>query len=350
MKIGMTFDLRDEYLAQGYSEEETAEFDQPATIEAIAGALTELGHQVDRIGAAPALIGRLARGDRWELVFNISEGLTGYGREAQVPAILDVYGIAYTFSDPLTASVCLHKAWTKRLVAVAGIPTARDRLIERSRDCGRFDLNFPVLLKPVAEGTGKGVSPDSLVSDPKQLPATAKSLLARYRQPVLVEEYLPGREFTVGIVGTGTHARVLGTLEILLRDGAEQDVYSYVNKEQCERLVEYRPVADEQEEVVRDAETIALKAWNVLGCRDAGRIDLRCDERGNPVFMEVNPLAGLHPTHSDLPMIASAEGLPYVDLIEQIVESAAARCPRGSRRTGRRRSVREPRLSASAAG
>ncbi|MGE0622929.1 MAG: hypothetical protein AB7I04_23710 [Pseudomonadales bacterium] len=337
MRIGLTYDLREEYLALGYSEEETAEFDQPGTIDAIAGALLELGHEVDRIGSAPALIERLARGDRWELVFNIAEGLNGYGREAQVPAILDVYGIPYTFSDPLTASLCLHKAWTKRLVAVAGIPTARDRLIARSRDCARFDLNFPVLLKPVAEGTGKGVSPDSLVTDPKQLGATARMLLSRYRQPVLAEEYLPGREFTVGIVGTGSSARVLGTLEIVLLEGAEQDVYSYVNKEQCETLVDYRPVSNEDEEVVQDAETIALKAWITLGCRDAGRIDLRCDDRGNPVFIEVNPLAGLHPTHSDLPMIATAEGLPYADLIEAIVASAAARRPRASKGKARAR-------------
>jgi len=165
------------------------------------------------------------------------------------------------------------------------------------------------------------------VTDPKQLGATARTLLSRYRQPVLAEEYLPGREFTVGIVGTGSSARVLGTLEIVLLDGAEQDVYSYVNKEQCETLVEYRPVRNEDEEVVQEAEAIALKAWITLGCRDAGRIDLRCDDRGHPVFIEVNPLAGLHPTHSDLPMIATAEGLPYVDLIAEIVASAAARRP-----------------------
>lgn len=327
MKIGLTYDLRSEYLAQGYSEEETAEFDQQGTIDALAEALRSLGHEVDRIGNAAALMGRLSAGDRWELVFNIAEGLYGYGREAQVPAILDVYGIPYTFGDPLTASACLHKAWAKTLVAAAGVPVARHHLISRTKDCVEFVKNFtltlPVLLKPVAEGTGKGVTPESIVHEVKLLAPAVKAMLARYRQPVLVEEFLPGREFTVGILGTGANARVLGSLEIVLKDDAEPGVYSYVNKEQCESLVEYPYVCDEP--VVEDAEKIALRAWNALGCRDGGRVDLRCDGEGRPVFMEVNPLAGLHPTHSDLPMLATAIGMPYVELIQEIVESAAER-------------------------
>ncbi|MCB1685329.1 MAG: hypothetical protein R3E82_18985 [Pseudomonadales bacterium] len=323
LHIGLTYDLRDEYLAQGYSEEETAEFDQPGTIDALGNALEALGYRVDRIGNAVALMQRLSAGGRWDLVFNIAEGLNGYGREAQVPAILDVYGIPYTFGDPLTASVCLHKAWAKTLVAAVGVRTAQHQVISRIRDCGDFRLPLPVLLKPIAEGTGKGVTPESVITDPKQLAPAAKAMLARYRQPVLVEEFLPGREFTVGILGTGTNARVLGSLEIRLRDEAEQGVYSYVNKEQCESLVDYPYVCDEP--VVEEAQAIALKAWIALGCRDGGRVDLRCDSEGRPVFMEVNPLAGLHPTHSDLPMLATAIGMPYVELIREIVESAAER-------------------------
>jgi len=323
MKIGLTYDLRSDYLAQGYSAEETAEFDQGGTIDALSQALQELGHEVHRIGSAPSLIDQLARGERWDLVFNVAEGLNGYGREAQVPAILDVYGIPYTFSDPLTASVCLHKAWTSVLVAAAGVHTPRHQLISRTRDCGRFSLDLPVLLKPVAEGTGKGVSADSVITDLKQLPVAVKSMLARYRQPVLAEEFLPGREFTVGILGTGSRARALGTLEIVLLEGAEPEVYSYENKENCEQLVEYRHVHDEA--VVARAEEMALAAWNALGCRDGGRVDLRCNGAGEPVFLEINPLAGLHPTHSDLPMIATAVGMPYTRLIAEIVDSAAER-------------------------
>src|SRR5436309_5222410 len=132
MKIGLTYDLRSEYLAAGYSDEETAEFDRAETIDALEGALRELGHQSDRIGHARQLIERLAAGDRWELVLNICEGLHGLAREAQVPAILDVYGIAYTFSDPLVMALSLHKGLTKTVLRDAGVPTPRFVVVEDS--------------------------------------------------------------------------------------------------------------------------------------------------------------------------------------------------------------------------
>lgn len=330
MRIGLTYDLRAEYLALGYGEEETAEFDQQGTIDALAGAIESLGHTVDRIGSARALINRLAKGDRWELVFNIAEGLHGYGREAQVPAILDVYGITYTFADPLAASVCLHKGWSKMIARTAGVPTADFAIIEAPADVARlFDkssMPFPMLAKPIAEGTGKGVTPKSVVRSKTELEQVANELLERYRQPVLIETFLPGREFTVGIVGTGDKARAVGSIEIVLRDGAEPDVYSYTNKEECESLVDYRPVT-RADPLVAQAEQIALDAWIALDCRDGGRVDIRCDARGQPMFLEVNPLAGLHPTHSDLPMIATAIGMPYAELIRAIVDSAAMRIP-----------------------
>jgi D-alanine-D-alanine ligase len=149
--------------------------------------------------------------------------------------------------------------------------------------------------------------------------------LERYHQPVLLEEYLPGREFTVGLLGTGSEAVALGTLEIVLLDQAEPDVYSYNNKEKCEELVEYRLVKANEDAQVARAEEIALAAWKALNCRDGGRIDLRCDKSGGPQFLESNPLAGLHPFHSDLPMLATAVGMPYVELIRRIVESASRR-------------------------
>jgi len=326
VRIGLTYDLRAEYLALGYGEEETAEFDQQGTIDALAGAIESLGHTVDRIGSARSLIGRLAKGDRWELVFNIAEGLNGYGREAQVPAILDVYGITYTFADPLAASVCLQKGWSKTIVRAAGVPTADFAIIETPADIDRVSLGYPMLAKPIAEGTGKGVTPKSVVRSKADLSQVAIELLDRYRQPVLVETFLPGREFTVGIVGTGDAARAIGSIEIVLRSDAEPDVYSYTNKEECEKLVEYRHVT-RIDPLVAEAERIALDAWIALDCRDGGRVDIRCDARGKPMFLEVNPLAGLHPTHSDLPMIATAIGMPYVELIRAIVDSAAKRIP-----------------------
>ncbi|HOU94966.1 MAG TPA: hypothetical protein PLU22_28140, partial [Polyangiaceae bacterium] len=148
-----------------------------------------------------------------------------------------------------------------------------------------------------------------------------------FEQPVLVETYLPGREFTVGVVGTGERARALGALEIVLLAGAEAGVYSYVNKERCEELVHYALVSDD-DPVVREATAVALHAWRALGCRDAGRVDLRQDAAGAVRFLEVNPLAGLHPEHSDLPILCQRLGVPYQQLIAWIVESAAERIPR----------------------
>jgi D-alanine-D-alanine ligase len=325
MRVGLTYDLRAEYLAAGFGEEETAEFDRPDTVEAIELALKALGHETDRIGHVRQLVERLARGDRWDLVFNIAEGMYGIGREAQVPAVLDAYRIAYTFSDPLVMSLSLDKGMTKRVVREAGIPTPDFAVVHEPGDLEQVDLPFPVFAKPVAEGTGKGINAASKIRDRQGLLEIGRGLLERYRQPVLVERFLPGREMTVGIWGTGPKAEALGTLEIVLNPGAEAEVYSYVNKERCEELVEYRLVSAANDDEVARAEAIALRAWRVLGCRDAGRVDLRCDENGRPQFLEVNPLAGLHPQHSDLPMLCTALGIPYQRLIERIVESAATR-------------------------
>jgi D-alanine-D-alanine ligase len=324
VRIGLTFDLRSEYLAAGYSEEETAEFDRDDTIESLETALKQLGHLTDRIGHGRQLVERLAAGSRWDLVFNIAEGLRGLGREAQVPAVLDLYGIEYTFSDPLVMALSLHKGYTKDVLREAGIPTPRAALVSRLKDVDNIDLPFPLFAKPVAEGTGKGVGPTSFLADAAALRSSCAELLARFRQPVLVETYLSGREFTVGLVGTGPDAEVLGTMEIVLLEGAEPGAYSYVNKEKCEELVEYRLVHNRDPEV-REAENVALRAWRTLNCRDGGRVDVRSDGAGRPSFIEVNPLAGLHPHHSDLPMIADKVGLGYVPLIDRIVKSAAKR-------------------------
>jgi D-alanine-D-alanine ligase len=340
MHIGLTYDLRDDYLAAGFSLDETAEFDRVGTIEAIELALRKLGHSTDRIGHARQLIARLTKGDSWDLVFNIAEGLSGVAREAQVPAILDVYGIAYTFSDPLVMALSLHKGLTKTVVAAAGVPTPRFVVVETLSDLAAIDLPFPVFAKPVAEGTGKGVTPASRATDASSLQAICERLLAQYEQPVLVETYLPGREFTVGILGTGHSAAALGTLEVVLKADAEAHAYSYINKEKCEELVEYRVVRAGDDEQVRVAEEVAIRAWKALGCRDAGRVDLRCDAAGSPSFLEVNPLAGLHPEHSDLPILATKIGMDYVELIGRIVASAQPRV-REARQSKARRAFTE---------
>ncbi|QDU31268.1 Ddl-like protein [Anatilimnocola aggregata] len=325
MLIGLTYDLRSEYLAAGLGEEETAEFDRESTVAAFEGALRELGHQTDRIGHARQLIDRLSAGSRWDLVFNIAEGMSGIAREAQVPAILDVYGIPYTFSDPLVLALTLHKGLTKTVVRAAGVPTAPFAVVERLADVAAVQLPYPLFAKPIAEGTGKGVTPASKVRDAAELEQTCSRLLAQFQQPVLVETFLPGREFTIGMIGTGAEAYALGTMEILLLATAEAEVYSYVNKEYCEGRVEYRLVRPDEDPVVRAAEEVALRAWRTLNCRDGGRIDIRCDASGAPSFLEVNPLAGIHPEHSDLPILATMLGITYTDLIGRIVASAQQR-------------------------
>lgn len=338
MNIGMTYDLRDQYLAEGYGEEETAEFDRPSTIEAIERALLDLGHDVDRIGHVRDLVRRLAKGDRWDLVFNIAEGMRGYGREAQVPGVLDAFDIPYTFADPLVSSLTLHKGFAKRVLRDLGIPTTHFCEVASAQDVRRVNLPFPLFVKPIAEGTAKGIDAASMVNDEAALEAACLRILERFDQPALVEPFLGGREFTVAILGTGEDAQVVGTMEIELLPEAEAHSYTYVNKEQCEVLCRF-PMAPAA--WCRTAEPIALAAWRGLGGRDAGRVDLRADEAGRLYVMELNPLPGLHPTHSDLPMICAEVGISHGELIRRIVESALKRM------TGRRAAHSSRTLTAS---
>lgn len=322
LHIGFVFDLRDDYLAMAHTIEDVAEFDSIETIEAIESTLVRLGHRVERVGHGRELARRLVAGERFDLVFSIAEGLKGRSREAQVPALCELFGQAYAFSDPLTMAVTLDKAVAKRIVRDAGIPTAPFLVYERSgQDLSRWS-HYPAFVKPLAEGTGKGCEKASMVGDETALRAAAEHILARYAQPALIESYLPGREFTVGVLGTGDDARVVGVMEIVLLAEADAGVYSLRNKEECERLVTYHRGEDAE---ARRAGERALAAHRALGCRDAARHDLRSDTSGEPVFLEVNPIAGLHPTHSDLPILSELHGLGYDALVEQIVANAARR-------------------------
>lgn len=322
MLIGITYDLREDYARAGYDEEETAEFDDLPTIEAIDQALRSLGNKTDRIGSAAALVQRLHAGSRWDLVFNIAEGIHGFGRQALVPALLDAYEIPYTFSDPLTQSVTLHKGMAKHIVRDCGLPTADFVIISAPADINEVALPFPLFAKPIAEGTSKGISAASKVQNATELQTTCNRLLSRHRQPVLVETFLPGREFTVGMLGTGNSTSVLGVMEIELQKEAEPEIYSYANKKHYERRVRFSLASDATSAA---AAQIALQVWRILGCRDGGRIDLRCDASDQPNFLEVNPLAGLNPNESDLVILGRLVGVTYLDLIGQIVASALAR-------------------------
>lgn len=324
MRIGFVYDLRDEYRAMGYSDEETAEFDSVETIVEIEAALVRLGHIVVRVGHGRELARQLVAGERFDLVFSIAEGLKGRSREAQVPALCELFDQPYVFSDPLAMAVTLDKAVAKRIVRDAGIPTAPFLVYEHDGQDLSGWTHYPAFVKPLAEGTGKGCEKASMVSDRAGLDAAARSILKRYKQPALIESYLPGREFTVGILGTGADARVVGVMEIvlLIEAGADPGVYSYLNKEECERRVYYRRADDAE---AKRAATHALAAHRALGCRDAARHDLRSDVTGEPVFLEVNPIAGLHPSHSDLPILAGLHDMSYDELIGEIVAAACER-------------------------
>jgi D-alanine-D-alanine ligase len=323
VRIGFTYDLRNDYLREGYSAEETAEFDAVETIDAIDAALVSLGHAVDRIGGVKSLLARLAAGDRWDLVFNYAEGMFGFAREAQVPSLLDAFQIPYTLSDGLVFALTLHKGMTKHVVRSLGMPTPDFAVVTTASDVAAVRLPYPLFVKPVASGSSVGVSAASHVTSASSLDDTCRMLLDTYRQPALVETFLPGREFTVGIVGTGARARVLGVLEVTLTGNAEAHGYSYANKKQVN--ARYQLVEDAPALAAAD---LALRAWHGLGCRDLGRVDCRCDADGRPHFLEVNPLPGLHPVLGDLVILADLAGVSYQELIASVIASACERLPR----------------------
>jgi len=323
VRVGLTYDLKDDYLALGFSEHAVAEFDSLATIDAVAGALESLGHEIERIGHVRSLAARLVAGVRWDLVFNIAEGAAGFGRESQVPALLEAYEIPYTFSDPLVCALTLHKGMAKHVARGCGVATPNFALVATVEEAAAVTLPLPLFVKPVAEGSSKGVTAKSLVTSRAGLIEVCAELLQEYRQPVLVEEFLSGREFTVGILGTGDDARALATLEVVLREGADEGVYSYRNKVEWHELVAYRLL--DAGAMRREVEEVALATWRCRGCRDAGRVAVRLDAAGRPQMLEVNPLAGLTPGYSDLPIMAALKGMEYRALIGEILRCTAAR-------------------------
>ncbi len=329
MKVGLTYDLRQDYEGEGLDEELLAEFDSPVTIDALEDAIGRMGHEIDRIGNAGRLMSRLVDGDCWDIVFNIAEGLYGYSREALIPALLESRGIPCVFSDPMALSLALHKGVCKRIVRDLGLPTPDFAIVESVEDIASVNLPYPLFAKPVAEGTSKGVNAASRIETKADLEKVCANLLARFRQPAIVETYLPGREFTVGILGTGRKAVTVAAMEVILNDNAEKGVYTFVNKEECDERVTYRLANDT---LATGAKNLALAVWRGMGLRDAGRVDVRVDANGVPNFVEVNPLPGLHPFHSDLPIMCTHMGKPYQALIETIMTSAIERIGTGSLR------------------
>jgi D-alanine-D-alanine ligase len=319
MKIGLTFDLRSWYIDRGYSLDETAEFDKQETVDALEISLKAMGYETEPVGNTFQLIDALAAGKRWDFVFNIAEGLYGDGRESTVPAILDQYKIPYAFSGPVIMGLSLNKHLAKLVVAAAGVPVSPGILITELKDLDKCNLQYPLFVKPVSEGTGKGITKKSLVISPEELKAMVEWILKEFRQPALVEEYLPGREFTVGIVGYGEEATAIGGMEVICANNLP---YSVEVKENYQDFCKYKPL---DADIADECKTVALKAWKALDAVDAGRIDLKADRNGRICFVEANPLAGLNPIHSDLPILSRMYGIEYQELMEMIMKAALRR-------------------------
>lgn len=324
MDIGIAYDLKSDFAdaAEG-PEDRLEEYDSEATVDAIAEALRALGHAPRRLGGGRAFLERVLAAPP-ALVFNIAEGFGTRSREAHVPAVLEMLRIPCTHSDPLTLAVTLDKAIAKRIVASAGVPTPRFAVVEGPGPAPALD--FPVIAKPLFEGSSMGIRDSSRCEDGASLRAQVDRLLGGYGQPVLVEEFCPGPEFTVGVLGTGAGARVIGIMEILpKRRPADRFIYSLEAKRNYAEEVEYRVPPDRPPALLRKVEEAALGAHRVLGCRDVSRVDLRVGADGEPKFLEVNPLPGLNPVTGDLVILSGRSGLDYRGLIGAIVEGARAR-------------------------
>jgi D-alanine-D-alanine ligase len=333
LRVGLTYNLKrriagNEKLPEDYY----AEFDEEETINAIAAALAKSGCIVAKIEADKKAYGKLQR-LRPDIVFNIAEGLRGESREAQIPAILELLGIPYTGSGPSALTMSLNKALTHQILAANRIPSPLYQIFTSSDTrVGRW-LRFPLVVKPLAEGSGKGVRSSSLVKDAESLRKQVSWVTTTYHQAAIVEEFLPGREFTVGLIGND-EPTVLPIVEIQLDKlpKGSSPLYSYEAKwiwDTPEKPLDMftcpAQIPDRLEKGIR---RIAAKTFKILDCRDICRIDVRLDDEGKPHVLEVNPLPGMIPdpaAHSCLPEAARAAGYTYDQLVCTIFWQALKR-------------------------
>lgn len=323
LRVGFTYNIkRPGGKALGDAE---AEYDSPATIAAISTALESLGHDVVQLEANGELPTRLKEA-QVDLVFNIAEGVSGRNREAQVPALCELCGIPYTGSDAATLSLALDKALTKRLLKQRNIMTPEFQVFHTGREKLSPGLRFPLIVKPIAEGSSKGIADEkSVVDDVPMLRKVVGELIQKYRQPALVEEYIAGREFTVGLLGE-KRPRILPPMEIEFCDATEKrPVYDYAHKQDWSSRIVYHCPAKLNPKELRAVEKAALETFLALDCRDVGRVDLRMDAQGNVYVLELNPLPGLTPDWSDLVLIAKAINMDYRTLIAEILAGGLKR-------------------------
>ncbi|MFH1572818.1 MAG: ATP-grasp domain-containing protein [Acidobacteriota bacterium] len=335
MKVGLTYNQKRDDAAEAAelpcSAEIQAEWDTPETIAAVITALEER-HEVIPLEASDGVYQALQRA-RPDIVFNIAEGTFGPCREGHVPSILEYLNIPYTASDPLTLNMCLDKSRAKEVLAYHHLPTARFRVVSE-RMFSFNSLHYPMLVKPLYEGSSIGIRNDSLVHSRQEMRDKVHWVLDRFREPALVEEFLPGREFTVAILGNGEQARVLPIVEIKfdsLPPGVNP-IYSYEAKwvwDQSENPLEiFECPARLSQELHDQIEKICLSAYRLLRCRDWCRVDVRLDAAGQPHIIELNPLPGILPRPEDnscFPKAARAAGLDYHKLINTVLDIACRR-------------------------
>jgi D-alanine-D-alanine ligase len=333
MRIGITYDLKwegdgSETALAGAPDDSQEEFDSPSTIEAIAGVFRGLGCKVRKLGDGRELL-ELLLAEPPDFVFNIAEGHgVGRCREARVPAVLEMLGIPYSGSDPLTLSAALDKDLAKRLVQSAGLAVPGALVVAPDSDLATLNLDespFPAILKPAWEGSSKGIRGSCLVDNAAHLSEVLQTMRQGYKQPILIEEFIQGPEVTVGIVGNH-EPKILGVMSVEPRKKTERFVYSLEIKRDFQRLIQYECPPRLPTSTIRAIEKAALRAYGALDCRDVARVDFRVRD-GVPYFLEINPLPGLNPETSDLVILARLIGWSYAQLIEAILQAALQRQP-----------------------
>jgi len=325
LKVGFAYNVKRIKPTADAVEDSEAEYDAPVTLQAIREAIASWGHEVVDLEANQELPTLLAA-TPVDIVFNIAEGLKGRNRESQVPAVLELLDIPYTGSDPATLSIALDKALAKKIVRGHGIHTPNFQLMTTGKERLNKELcNFPLIVKPVAEGSSKGVLKKSVCQTEAELREVVRELVSKYRQPALIEEYISGREFTVGLLGE-RRPKVLPPMEIVFLDQEEKNpVYSFEHKLDWTDRIRYDVPAKLDPLLMERLKAAARAAFIALGCRDVARIDFRMDDRGRPYFIECNPLPGLTPDWSDLVLIAKGAGMDYRTLIGEILSGAIRR-------------------------
>ena len=323
-QVGLAFNLKQPGW-QGESEEDEppdsqAEYDSPETMQAVAEALRQGGHEVVFLEANESFLERL-RQECPQVVFNLAEGLRGESRESHVPALLEMLGIPYTGSGVLSLAVCLDKPVAKMLLRQQGVRTPGFRVVKPGEEVDTSGLSFPLFVKPAHEGSSMGVTPRSVVENEGELVRQVACVHQMYRQEALVEEFLPGREFTVGLLGN-RHLHAFPIMEINYSPVPPEHgaVYSRHFKEHWDDDRYYLCPAPVSPELERQLLAAATAAFRALGCRDVARVDLRLDGEGRVHVLELNPLPGMAPGFSDLPRAAAAGGWSYPELVNGILD------------------------------